>query len=1293
MALESSTLQNKKKWQEIITPLLNSINSHTEPAHKKQKTIHIKSDYSVTYKNCDQFVQNLCTSVKVNSYDDTYQLRNNQTNIPNTIPHNSQITIGMLAKHFKQGGHPLGLYLPSSYKVNLMLDLDCKKCKTNEEHQPISMTYVYDLYDEISTIISQILDCDSVPNGVVFKKSNACNLHIYYNYTVSLILYQTIRHRIISELDINYLEYYTLDDITILDLPYSTKDGINIYEPVAHHTNKDYLNFNVSPAKMYFDVPVNVQSTPELSLEIELGSFKRKKQIIPYNEWSDDEVTLYYLTTPITPKIIRTDATNNIVKNLKLSNTTLDNPSYLLLSMYINNSPLLTDTIIADDAILSNIEDTPYNKTVQTSILQLCEKIATITYCEKSMENNQDIRLSYLLRFVTFDNCNYCFYSIMSIIRYIENKVQYTYPRADFNLHKVAVLDILQATVGKNYTSVNLQILLHTIDCIRNFNISTKLCAVFDNPQEWFGELTKLIHIDGRSPLDYIKQNVGIYNTAEEVVNLLCNYCSLICPLLHQQMDSKIYFIYANGLYLELKESDLIGHNILRVEGAHSKMRSLISDLVNSGQIDSTLIDKLGVGLYKTAWLQYIEKLSIKKPTFNMYSYFIATTQGIFNTIVGIYMKPISLIYMTTEKVYCTTPLNNTKRLEFHVRNNLLLSNYDSYKTLMNLVTIHQRQLFHLSVVVPGLLTLDNHIIQPNEEVQILTMLEEAILNCNNTNDMRALYYTLPLFVKYRIDLDVTIYIMRLLKTMYHEEHTYGITSILRVNAVAGDGGFRKIRDFNYTEETFTNTTTFVTELMMCYGKDIHLKHFVLALYLQIIDIAKDTHQFRIFAQNESPPTYPPMATVDNFLIHPFNYELYSTEHRANFIRALKIILPAEVFNICNDGCINIFMAYSKMFKYDPIVFKDFFNNLSMIYNPSNERKKLMLLIGSPGCGKTTLQNVLTAMHHTSHFNVTSIMQGNVASSSPSPDMVQIYGAYLFNIIEMHMISSHVLKALTGGDIIHKRNLYQNEFKQLKPLAFVIAAANDIPFVRMADEAIRTRLAPFIMDVAFIDSMDAYEDNPLLMAINKVILRPESFNTDTMGVDMSNLLYSRYCLDRNTSGLSIPVVQPENRMSNTLIMDILCKNNYIYELMKQSNIIFGRQRYIATSTLEEVMEVAITNYNHTHSSKGKALVTWSSIQRIMKTLFLEYLTSTGEGFNGFGLATNDSNHQHNLGDVLNILVPDIGNTVKDVTIKKHLNAKFNMSQQQINKTLQELILKHSPQYNRQFKLFQNLKIE
>lgn len=1256
-------MTEKRNWADVT----DFLHAKLQQEDQVVKRIRLDNDTHQAYsklKNKEStlrtkhFVERVFNTSTHGSFD--YSVGDNVLNKKHKGSYNIPITV----RDFKLGcvGHGLCYDFKSSYVAPLMLDLDCLKCKQQVCTEPISIEVVNGLlFENITDSISSLMNIpieEVKKKTVIFKKSNQCNLHIYTSFSVSIILYDLMRIYIETRFPSLFMDRYCVDNVTALDFPYSSKNETDVYHPTDEREFK--LDIVVNPTFPFYEVPLQTTVQHQYVNSVILGNFDTVNQ---NTDWYDENINLIYLTTPAKLEVFTTSKINSYIKNIKISQVKFTTERKILYEYF--NGSTKQETGFLDVTIFEKLGSTEYEKSVQHTLLSLSNKIAKLVFKEKVISEYR--KLSYLLNFIMIDDCGYAFYIIMAVIAYVLNTNNYC-NNVNINCYKLTTLDILHTMSEFSEQPA----LTRIINQLKNFDIYIKLEVIFKEPIIWFMEIAKQLESkEFESNISFLLSQVTVYDDLKSLERVLLKLCTLEMPMIRNGTDSGLYYYYSRGQYLEIKETTLLSvSQSIKTKMLHNNMVNFCKQLEEEHQISKELLDTCNEKFFKDVWFKYLTQIPIRKPLFNLYDYFISTELGVFNTITGLYMNHTQLLYMSGQKSYCTTPINaKFEHLNLSVINKYIADEYGRNEELLEELIRQQTKLFYIAVMIPGLLTLQDVTCSQQDSNEIMKKISNTIIYDEDIDNNNQLYYILPVIIHYRLIVSKLLHLVKHmpLMTVFSVENLY--ETVLNNEETEYDDSEPEI-EYDKLIQT------------LVVDPKYNIKSLVIVIMWVIMDQCNDELLDRLFETPISNKTLPVLEMYkdcdasSNFKLEPFCLHDYSSNSNINFKRALRIAIPHHTFN---ESFINLFSSLSQTFNFNRYVLDDFLHFAAMIYYPGSERKRILLMIGSQSCGKTTIQDAFYSMQRHATFSIDSVVQGN---SGPAPELIKVYNSYLFNIVELKTISPEIMKTLTGGDLQFKRQLYQNEYKEMKPLAFTIAASNAIPVIPGADEAIKVRLAPFMMNSKY-DRLDKYEDNTLILNVKNILIKSPTFSIETFAVELSNVLYHQFCNKRDEFGLITPRVHEKNLPSNKMITECLSRNNYIYNLLDRSNIVFNSTLSITDEELKIAMEDAIAEYNNATQKKK---LTFSFIKKNMDTLFVNYMNVSQDGYNGFGLAKPTiSNNQ------VFELVADPNCKCKVVKIKSYLLTN-NYATHVIEEKIKELIQKYADAYDAIGKVFKGYKL-
>lgn len=1269
---------NKRDWNSIAENLCqlfdNEESESTTNTIKRQRTQDDNTGYSIkkddiSFTMSKRFLDSQ-PKIKNGKY---YHIHNSITNQKARISSAKNLTILALKQKFESIGHCLAYDMTQAYTTKLMFDLDCRNCKSFRCNNPIEAEMIeMSVLSEVCEFVNKILSiANSQDLCVVFKKRNSCNLHIYFNITVSIVLYEMMKKRLPSTMSESVVGKYKVDDITSLDLPYSTKDGFELYKPIIG-TNYDW--FTCLPDDEFYDVPINISMNETYSSTITLGHFTVKN-----TNWYKQIEEVKYLTIPIEFEVYKTKIENSIIKNIKLSNLKFLT-DYAILEEYFSTDDMMENSpALVPQSFEFNL-NSPIKERVFAILITLGRLVCTNVY-DKEPNNLSDHQiLSYLLRFMTINNCNYFFYSLCATIRYCYGSDNKTNP---VDHYRKPIIDILME-LAKGIAPNN-EILLHTLESTYGVECMANMESVFMKCNAWFLYMSKIVKFNSfQEPnqtfydqcISYITSYMKVYETIESLLEDMVEFCKLVIPLIKMSNDGKTYY-YKDGIYIGIASERFLSRNTLQVQSIELAMQKLLRVLVSNNQTTEEMVKKLDL---KNVWILYLEGLDITIPQFNFYDYFISTKLGVFNTITGLYMEHTPLLPMCTQKAYCKIPTVNVEEMKIYEVNKHILHEQNEYKSIVDVIVNNQQALFFGSVVIPGLMSMVDTICTLDQENSILECLYQRLLADSSVENVKFMYWIEPVIAKYKFNIDKLYKFSKIIKMNLKEHGEYTRASINRY--CKGN----KIETLDVESKfVFNDNLSFYDNLCEIYGDKFNAKLFLFATFIAVFDVSQngifDSFEFKNVESTsfELPKTH---------IFYQWRCMNFSIKKRDNIKRVVEYLLPKDQ-NV-TEAQLNLIYSISIIFNFDSVVIKDFVSMMSMIYQHNTSRKKMVFLVGSMKSGKSTFQHMLIDMHGQSVYSVDGIVQ--MSGQGPSPEIIHTHTNYLFSVIEMKSITANTLKGLIGSDIVHKRFCHQNDMHALRPLAFAIAAANKMPSIHQADEAVRDRIAPFLFTRIFIDESvidSVIDDNQLLVYVCNYMITDTKFKVASVAREFSNILYEHFANIRNESGLAYFTLSDENISSEKLIRSCLIRNNAIYKLLYDCGITFGKNLSISYEEIKLRMEPKLEMFNETSRVKW----TWDYVKNEISMLFKNKETLNQSEIQGIGFKEQLAATSVGVSRINDLLIYDELSEVNWRDLKFHLFHIKKLPFDEIASTFKKLKVKYRSHFNEINNTFKNHKIK
>nr|WOZ57666.1 helicase [Menippe mercenaria nudivirus] len=1254
----------KRDWNAIVTNHLAEQVQHQTPLAAQQQP-----QPPAAKRQCYNFDRNDIVAKRTNTFihshlqdksmniatDKSFYLRNHITNKDVRVCRNHDLTIGRLETEFLKTGHCIAYKITEAYVTNLMLDFDCYKCKASNCDAEMEYEMLAIVHDELLERVRNMLQCQNV-QCVIFKRPSACSLHVYFDVSVSIVVIELMRKRLMTELSENITHKYLIDDISMLDLPFSTKNGHSIYLPVYHTNNFDFKKMSCLPFDQFYDVDLKLNVDEVLHSYVTLGKFKS----IHSTGWNDDVEHIKYLLTPLNfnPKLNKTD--NMLARTIKIGHIKHFSSDYNILHEYFTSK----DSVVLEEQF-SPSEFTEN----ETKVLKQLKKLDVIVAKKVYKVTTNGESLKHIVKFITTHDGDYSFYVVCSLIVYIAS-LNTSSMEIEMSLKKT-VIKILRLLFMNNGTTKN-ELIIHSLNCIDKFDCMQNMNEAFHDFNKWFKYLFQIAIMNEfkcKSKTDkylrFITTRLKVYENVDAVYVDLVELLSMLMPVILMEHEGvKVHYYIDVGIYVSVAMEKFFSNSSIQVQNIDHILKKTLQLLRENDQITSETLDKIKI---KDVWYKYLYQLPVTHPKFNFYDYFISTEIGVFNTLTGLYMAHTPLIFMNTQKKYCVTPhvvINNMSLQE--INSHIMNENQSRmYYDILNILLNEQQKIFYGAVMIPGLLTMRDVLFHEQQEQDMCSLIYRMIINDDDVVNEKLLYFIEPVICKYNLDIAS---ILNLSDVIVENIQMYGIYNREDVSNVYK----QKTRHFEQYQFMQKHDMTLYDQLSDERPANFKPKFFTLAVVLMVFEITMQDNSNNQYLQDfVSKRVAVPQITVPEY--HMFkDVAKYSLSLKSfdNMKRVVEYLTCTTV----PSALLNLVRTISTMLNRDIVSIKDFFSAFSLIYNHTSKRKKLVLLIGSPNSGKSTYQNMLMEMHGKSSFSMTSVVQGD--GHGPTPEMITALGRYCFSVVELKSMNISSLKSIiSGNDATHRRFLFQNTMNEVKPLSFAIAASNAIPIIHHADEAVRDRLAPFLIGVTFVDRDNIdniIDDNTLLGEVGNFMVSTTQFQIQPISKEFSNLIYEYFQQNRDDFGLMQCKLSNDNHQSHDLINQILIKNNIIYYILDASGIKFGSNYSITYTQLEEEVTPQIELYKRTRTTKPYDF-------RIFKkelTLLLKSKEFPDKsGIRGIGLPNAKADETQVIANAL--LVKNPTGEVKLMKIRATLYHKMKLSIDKINSIMEKVRIKYA----------------
>lgn len=1111
---------------------------------------------------------------------------------------------------FEGVGHAISTPMSMNYSFKLCLDFDLID-ETKNTHS-LSHTEVCAFREVlIKCLVSKCGEISEFRNTSWFDQGNMVimtrqlNIHVYINIEVSIILYNHIVDTLLEHLfpspsatnsvNINsnllYNNYYTIDKISSLPLPYSAKSDGESYK-LAHPTSTDSINdsFTFGGHQSFYDFDNYIHSTGNetssmhvLSYEIKPFTSKLKIKTNP---------SKLHITVPCSPKITiktKTPEVFTILNKIQLKSLVVAQSSFQLAS-FIQENRKLSKTVHVP--LLLTFPEIEGFEVIQNTTKSLTDYIAERVYGE-TITATTNTNYGYLIHAIE-SNEKYSAYLMFILCVNCCSQINDT---NQWEIVKCHILDFLYEYIR------SLQI-KKSIEAMRKYNIMNELMSCFSQNYEELLDYIILQVINSTTEINMEKQldtictyisMMGYRNIEEEliaVIKLLLQpmktYCSEDC------------FVYnlVNHSY-ELTKPSLSRCPIVKVVGKHVLEKDKSKEKGLSQKKDHP--KKRQPDYLTSACDKITSSLVAMNIRFNEYTHFINTTKGVFYTITGTYLPKTPFLYFNMERNFCTTTPNDSLFMDLQVTNFELVHLYEKGSLFLESYIKNQNKLFYLTQMLPGLLAIDKTTYtDKNSERMWLSIFNR--IESDSTNEP-FLYYLHPVFRKLE---KYTMCVTRMIKALITMQYCESSYFMIRESYQALEFFDGEIPEDDFTTLIIANAA--ILTLLMGYSlenpielisdQDLNRHHSQMKTYF---DANKCTETGVVLCQRIDEMH----EIVGNTFTANYTMNKYRWDHIWDYM-----------FPNSFKPYMSICLFLSEAFHYNEPVLREYMHQHSTIYQPCKVQKRMCIYEGSPRSGKSTLMKIYSEICGDSSTYKTN--KDYKDPKSGGVNSIHMKTKYLTVINEISKISNTLLKTMTGDDGTNDdRTLYSTKFPMLSNCSMLLAACNKLPFMSMPDEAILSRLVFFNFSVIAVENLDPIDPNCLITFAKKVTYS-QALNYRPLAIYLSNLLYFYHARYKNLDGVIIPNVQSHE--SQQLLNDFLIQNNWVYKVCDMCKLTRSNKLQLHLSDLTEPAKEALMEYN---ANFGKNY-TYCQFITQFKTLFKMYYEEIMQRYIGIGFSEHST---------------------------------------------------------------------
>ncbi|MCJ7482808.1 MAG: hypothetical protein MUO31_07570 [Thermodesulfovibrionales bacterium] len=1098
-----------------------------------------------------------------------------------------KITHQMLNDKFPHG-HTLSFVMGATYMVPLAIDLDHLIC--DKQHNcPTTAAHLFSKLEDVYFEVAKFLDLKVDFAKGCYIETRECGLHVYFGIRVSIVVYDFLLTHLTETLSVHG---YLFDRVSNMPLPYSTKRIGARYGPFNNHVAK-LCDVVSDKAKMY-----DMKIFSSLNLD-DTGKLIVSRNQCVTSEQGEIEDEWLELETGSATEILYTP---HEIQIFAVPQNEIDPPATIRRFTGKNvttSNANLKQYLTARGGVVENVHLSIEMGDVAACVSDAIEKLAR----QISKTLGLPLRGSgaacfyhiYSLMLAPGSSGGYSVYVICAFVNYIATSCRMSVDSA------VAILGVLLSKCKSN-NSIATSNIQRNFDSLEKHNAFHRCCCIFSeyiyilrylsvmeyykrqNHDTFQEVLTRVItdEIDDTSTLDTIKF---------KLINIILPYffptvrtsrssgdCYLydMCRFVHVPCIADGIKVMQIGVFLVLKG----------VLHRHYKRLG-----IKKGDISEDIMQ---------IWLQYAARMPTKTLKFGKYNFFFNTNFGYFNNLSGLYMTNVPFLYFLPKlqcKKFATIPPNllitPQDSVTIEELNESLAGAYDSNQLTMHTLANSGDDMFHLFVMLPGLLNFRNITVFSMDTCEKLM---RDIFNRTNGSISKLLYHFKCVMVRYPVNVADSACLAWLFDSVDISGRTIevGLSEKCSTRAIdpkkfVNDAAINQDFAIDYTIDSGTEI---VQSILNNYPTlNITTRSFVCSYAYAVFCsygpfVLKETlfvHRYLDISTALTQLTDKSLACVDaaEADVEPnrwfvsgsrFTHEMYHPRTNINIERALWLCfgdLSADIQQAI--GCIY------KMFGCSTSVVTDFLCHFSLLYQPWNENRMFVWLRGPAACGKSLITTTLTNSHGDSHCPIKSKLKPSSDTENASPMLMSAITAYFTPIKEAKYVDDDTIKMITGQDAISLRGLYSSVVC-VEPVSFVMCISNKFPNMK-ADYAIKTRLVVFRMSYSFHDITRVTNDEE-----NQLVLFSRQKNI-SVGLDgglfdigLSNLLYAAFCFYRNGTGFVVPKITNTESIEEQAAF--MVQNNIAYKIMDAIGVKEGKINEITYDCLKERVECHI-NHQHT----------------------------------------------------------------------------------------------------------------
>lgn len=857
--------------------------------------------------------------------------------------------------------------------------------------------------------------------------------------------------------------------------------------------------------------------------------------------------------------------------------------------------------------------------------------VDVLKYLQGAAYHNYVFDPKLVLQLLSIEGSSYTVYLMMAVIRLLHDLMQAVDPPCDINQIRSYVTVYLITLV--NAVSPMTPEMKQLLCMLRRLNAFDYEIMLGDDhkAQDWLDYLKDTYAILVQDKQKNKKRKYTYFSvelrstttwTKASVVASVKRYAHYVTKPYRENATTQWAFKRKKRVYVTIDEKSSF---------LLSKVRRYIAYLETFDQFKAS-----NMSLSPTAIVgEFYCDADLQPPLENYYKYLINTKLGVFNTITGTYMAPVPLLYFVNRKEHCVGYFDKrpSKCDTMLATNESATDDFKRTVDVWKWYRVHIEDMFYTQLLVPGLMHLQystsNQAFESNF-IQILRKIEYP----SNDTIWKNIYYMHTVFLQFpKKPLSCIIIGEAYYKAHRQPGHpTRFLTDIYKRTAHKLNKADRDLMTEDDSSIVFKDDENFIAQLFeiqkmnpnrllgdtayvtgaFCMGYILSVVHSEMYVRSQpyttaiasggdvdvfrkshiVCDSLTRPHPAARIRPHETNTKYilPDDITETEYLRRTCNeFTLYSPnvrnvwqtnvygEHRKlrfNQMRSFSVLTRHHPLVHNMDAAMqDLLFQYARIFSFNTEAVCEFFQHLSAIFNPTADRKFLIMMVGVSKSGKSTLQNVMRTIHGNNSYSATSIGGSGSGGNKPSPDLTSILSNYYAQFTECERLDNATIKVLTGGDTITARTLYKAP-KSYKCVSTILVACNQVPKI-MGDLGTMSRLAMFKFGHAYKKMNESR--NALTVFMNSVILMNDApVPIERLGETMSNVLYAVYASHRIANGQYEPN-QVRNPISVELVQSFWKHNSEVMRTLALLNVTIDPRFSITEETLTILCDKAIKN--------------------------------------------------------------------------------------------------------------------